>query len=200
MQPDIRPKVGDGSDGSAPSESWLFAQMILGNPIPRIVNPEVSARREREELEQLARSSPAHADKLRRLRATEADGRREREVLEWAAKFSADAAAGLQKLLWQEAEEREAWRRAEQFYEAYLAEGPKWVEGDHPRQPKGAPEGGQWVSKTGRSGAAKSSAPAKVQAAAAPVVVTKEQLPADSRGNWISGTRGNGTFRYNDSA
>jgi hypothetical protein len=34
---------------------------------------------------------------------------------------------------------------------------------------------------------------------AAPVVITKTRLPADARGTWLSGTKGEGIFRYNHS-
>ena len=91
-------KRGDGSDGSAPSESWLFAQAILGHPIPKIVNPETRARQEREELERLAQSSPTHAERLRRLKAADEKARRSRETLEWAAGISTAAEAKLRKL------------------------------------------------------------------------------------------------------
>ncbi|MBI3836670.1 MAG: hypothetical protein HY288_01885 [Planctomycetia bacterium] len=48
-----------------------------------------------------------------------------------------------------EAQEREAWRRAEQFYETHCASLAEWDEADHPRQPKGTPQGGQWAPKGG---------------------------------------------------
>ncbi len=36
------------ADETAPTEAWLFAQAILGKPIPMIVNPKARARAKRE--------------------------------------------------------------------------------------------------------------------------------------------------------
>ena len=63
--------ASDWSDDTAPTESWLFAQAILGKPIPRIVSPEARTRAKREELERLAQFSPRHAR-----RASQAENRR----------------------------------------------------------------------------------------------------------------------------
>ena len=90
--------VADGSDGSPPSEAWLFAQAILGNPIPRIISPEVQARAKRQELENQAQFSPRHAEELRRLQAAEAEARRQRGLLEWAAQISTACESKLRKL------------------------------------------------------------------------------------------------------
>ena len=138
-------KTADIASDSPPSEAWLFAQVILGKPIPRIVSPEARARTKRQELERLAPFSSRHAEELRKLRNAEAEARRERESLEWAAQISTRAEDKLRALRRKEAEEREAWRRSEQFYENYLASMTEWDEVDHPRQPQGTPEGGQWV-------------------------------------------------------
>jgi hypothetical protein len=140
-----------GPDGSPPSEAWLFAQIILGKPIPRIVSPETAARLKRQELESLAEFSPRHAEELRKLDAAEAETRHDREQLEWTAGISTRAEDQLRKLQRQEAEEREAWRRAEQFAEQLL-EG-NWDPSQHPRAPQGQPDGGQWVAKGGGSSA-----------------------------------------------
>jgi hypothetical protein len=56
--------IADGSDGSPPSETWLFAQAVLGKPIHRVLNPEPEARAKRVELERLAQPSPRHAEEL----------------------------------------------------------------------------------------------------------------------------------------
>ncbi|MBI3836669.1 MAG: hypothetical protein HY288_01880 [Planctomycetia bacterium] len=40
-------KTAHVASDSAPSEAWLFAQAILGKPIPRIVSPEAKARAKR---------------------------------------------------------------------------------------------------------------------------------------------------------
>jgi hypothetical protein len=63
---------GDGSDGSPPSEAWLFAQAILGKPLPTIISPEAKARTDREELARLAQFSTRHSEQLRALRSAEA--------------------------------------------------------------------------------------------------------------------------------
>jgi hypothetical protein len=82
MPLNLSKQAEDGSDGAPPSEAWLFAQAILGNPIPRIVSPEAKARAEREELERLAQFSSRHAQELRRLQTAEAEARRKRELLD----------------------------------------------------------------------------------------------------------------------
>ena len=126
----------DLSDDSPPSEAWLFAQVILGRPIPRMVPLEVRAKARREELERLALFSSRHAQELRDLQAAEAEARRDRELLEWAAGISTRAEAQLRALQRREAEQREAGRRAEQLYESYLASLIEWNEADHPRAPR----------------------------------------------------------------
>jgi hypothetical protein len=160
---------GDGSDGRAPTEAWLFAQAVRGKPIPKIVRPEVLASAKRAELERLAQFSSRHAKELRSLQYAEAEARHDRELLEWAAQISTKCADELRALQRQEAEEAEAWRRAERFVEKlqegasetrqsrrrleqhnqpYLSEIVEW-NADQPRQPKGTPEGGQWAPKGG---------------------------------------------------
>lgn len=148
----------DESDVTAPSETWLFAQAILGNPVPRIASPEATAKAKRAELERFARSSPRHAEALRALDAAEAKARRDRELLEWAAGISTRAAEELRALQRKEELEREAWRRDERFYETLGADFVEWNETDHPRHPKGTTVGGQFAPKGGGG-----SAPAAAQ-------------------------------------
>jgi hypothetical protein len=169
MNRDCRTDSGMPTDDSPPSEAWLFAQAILGKPIPRIVSARARAKAKREELKRLAEYSSRHAADLRQLEAAEAQARQDRETLEWAAQICDFAAGKLRAIERKEAEEREAWRRAEQ-YVATLLEGTsearqpqagleqrdesslsKIVEWDpnQPRQPKGTPVGGQWASKGG---------------------------------------------------
>ena len=142
--------AGDGSDGSPPTEAWLFAQAILGKTVPRIVSPEAKARANREELERLAEYSSRHAEELRRLQATEAEARHDRELLEWAAQISTRAEEKLRALQRKEAQERAGWRRAEQFAELLL-EG-SWDSSQHPRG--GYPQNRGWWSPAGESGGA----------------------------------------------
>ena len=145
-------KPAEVADDTPPSETWLFAQLMLGQPIPRIVSPQAKAKAHREELERLSRFSSRHAEELRKLESAEAEARRDRERWEWAARISTRAAEELRALQRKEAEEREGWRRAEQFYEAYRAGMIEWNETDHPRQPKGTPVGGQFAANGGGGG------------------------------------------------
>jgi hypothetical protein len=151
MHRNLRKQPVDGSDGSPPSEAWLFAQAILGNPIPRVVSPEARSRAEHEELQRLAPFSSRHAEELRRRQAAESEARHDREVLEWSAQISTEAADNLRALRCKEAEEREACRRGEQFAETLLES--DWDPSQHPRAPKGQPDGGQWIGQGGASSA-----------------------------------------------
>ena len=99
-------------DEKAPTEAWLFAQAILGKPIPKIVSPETRARAKREELERLAQFYSHHAEELHSLQRAAAEARHDREVLEFAAKISTRAEAKLAAIVRKETEQREAWRRA----------------------------------------------------------------------------------------
>src|SRR4051812_44288757 len=92
-----------------PSEAWLFAQAILGRPIPRIQTPEAVARQKRSELERLAPFSSEHAKELLHLQTTEAETSRKRELLEWTAQFSSRAEDELRAIKRKEAEHRDAW-------------------------------------------------------------------------------------------
>jgi len=149
-------KTAGGASDSPPSEAWLFAQAILGKPVPNPYQARDDARVERERLEWLAQISPRHAGQLRRLQSAEAEARRQRELLEWLAQISTEHEAKLRTLLRKEVEAQEVQDRHEQFYEAYSGRINEWAEVDHPRQPKGTPEGGQWVAKGGGSGGARS--------------------------------------------
>jgi hypothetical protein len=160
VQP-FRSNSDDPLEERAPTEASLFALALYGKPMPAIIRPEVRARARREELERLARFSSHHADELRRLEKAEHEARHERELLEFAAKISDRAAAKLNAILRNEAEEREAWRRAEEFvarlHASQEAERREqrtrhslteaWNEADHPRQPAGTRQGGEWASK-----------------------------------------------------
>ena len=103
---------------------------------------------ERELLEWAASFSPRAEEKLRRLQCAEAKARVDREQLEWLAAISERHERKLRELLRKEAQEREAQERSRRLAEA------KWVAADHPRQPKGIPEGGEWIAKDGGGGAA----------------------------------------------
>ena len=143
---------GFSSNEPAPTEAWLFAQLIRGEHIPPIVNPEARAKAKREELERLAQFSSHHAGELSRIKVAEAEARREREALEWAAQISTRAEEKLRALQQREAEERTAWRRAEAFYERHVASVTEWNPSQL-RVPAGSPQGGQWSKGGGGGGA-----------------------------------------------
>jgi hypothetical protein len=164
----------DGSDGSVPSEARLFAQALLGKPIPRIVSPESKARADCEELERLAQFSTRHAQELHRLQATEAQALHDREVLEFAAQISTQAAGKLRANERKEVEEREAWRRAELFAESLLED--NWDPSKHPRL-GGPPNAGWWV--TTRGGAQGTETGGRRMIAATPAIhTTSKGIPA----------------------
>ena len=92
MDRNHRPAPVAPLDESPPSEAWLFAQLVLGKPIPRVISPQARARAKAPELERLAPYSSRHADELRQLKAAEAKAAHDREVLQWAAGISTTAA------------------------------------------------------------------------------------------------------------
>jgi len=100
-----------------PTEAWLFAQELLGNPVPRIAPAVAEARRQRAELEWLASFSTRHEEELQRLRSAEAAARADRELLEFLADISTEYEDKLRSLLREEAELREAQERVERFHQ-----------------------------------------------------------------------------------
>ncbi len=146
MAHDFRKGPVDGADCSPPSEAWLFAQALLGKPVPSASATQADARAEREQLEWLAHISPRHQQELQRLRGAEAEARRQREQLEWLATISEEHEYKLHTLLSEEAEALEGQRRAEQFAEMLL-EGD-WDPSKHPRL-GGPPNAGWWASSGG---------------------------------------------------
>ena len=107
------------------------------------------ARAERDLLEWLAQISTEHEAQLRKLQTAEAEACHQRELLEWLAQISTEHAAKLRRLRVEEYEAQEAQQRWEQYYQDYSATITEWNEVDHPRQPKGTPDGGQWVGTGG---------------------------------------------------
>ncbi len=144
-------KTRDVAGVSQPSEGWLFAQAILGRPIPRMMPPEAQAKAQREELGRLARFSYRQAKELRELQSAEANARRDRELLEWAAQISAEAEDKLRAIQQIEARDSRTWHAIERFTESDSLV-VEWNEADHPRAPKGTPIGGQWINKGGGGG------------------------------------------------
>lgn len=144
-------RITDIAGDSPPGEAWLFAQAILGRPIPRFIRPEGTAKAQREELGRLAQFSFRPAMELRGLQAAEPEARHHRELLEWAAQISTEAKDKLRALQQNEAQDRDAWRNLEQFGGANSAV-TEWNEADHPRAPKETSIGGQWIPKGGGGG------------------------------------------------
>ena len=141
----------DDSNKSTRSEAWLFAQAILGKPIPNPSALAGQAKIEREQLEWLAEISTRHQAQLPQVRAAEAQARHDRESLEWLALISDRHERQLRDLLREEAEEREAQWQCERFTKVRHAQEAQWNPDDHPRRPKGE-GGGQWVAKGGGGG------------------------------------------------
>ena len=108
------------------------------------------ANRERELLEWAASFSSRAAADLRRLKWAESEARakrqHERELLEFLTWFSEKHERELCELLREEAEERESQERSWQLAGDQATQ-EEWVEADHPRQPAGTPEGGEWIPK-----------------------------------------------------
>ncbi|HEV3137106.1 MAG TPA: hypothetical protein VGZ26_04365, partial [Pirellulales bacterium] len=140
-------------EGYATCEADLFAGFVLGKGVLPIFNPEVEARAKRERLEELAPLSPRHAAELRALLEADAEAKHERELLEFAAQISTRHEAILRSIRFAEAEAREKLQSMEDFAETLRALEAGWDPIDHPRAPKGQPDGGQWVDKDGGGGA-----------------------------------------------
>ena len=138
-----------------PTEAWLFAQELLGNPVPRVGPAAAEARRQRAELEWLASFSTRHEEELQRLRSAEVAARADRELLEFLADISTEHEDKLREVLWEEAELREAQERVERFHQrqrgdiSHVQEAG-WDASKHPRRGS-APNAGWWAS-TGSAG------------------------------------------------
>lgn len=79
--------AADSASGLSLSESWLFVQSLLGNPIPDPTATANRARAEREHLEWLAQISDEHEAKLRSILREETEAR---ELLRRRERFSED--------------------------------------------------------------------------------------------------------------
>ena len=164
-------------DGDAPpSETWLFAQALLGKPIPDPAAKAKQARAERERLEWLAQISTEHEAQLRKLQSAEAEARHQRELLEWLAQISTEHEAKLRRLKVEEYEAQEAQQRWEQCYQDYSATITEWNEVDHPRRGYG-PHPGAWVGKGGSGGSSTGQSPTFLDA-----VIRRNQAIADLTG------------------
>ena len=140
------------SDGSPPSAAWLFAQAILGNPIP---NPYAAAERR----------SPKNAESwsgwppsCRGTRFSCADCKATRPKPAASATSSSGwprspiGTSGNWHAAREEADRDKAQRTWERFYEDYRTGLTEQWNPNQPRQPKGTPVGGQWAPKGGGGG------------------------------------------------
>jgi hypothetical protein len=84
----FRKQPADGSDASPPSEAWLFAQAVLGKPVPSPFRAEAEARARREHQEWLAQISPEDARQVRGQLSEEAEAKAQQELLEWVGEIS----------------------------------------------------------------------------------------------------------------
>ena len=165
MNHDSRIGAAGATGSSSPSEAWLFAQALLGNSVPSPRTAQADASAERDQLERLAGISDRHADELSRLQSSEAEARRQRAQLEWLAGISTRHEEELRRVQAAEAQARQAQARREQFVRESNLREAEWHEADHPRQSKGVPTGGQWVSKGGGGASGGSVSGSKFQAA-----------------------------------
>jgi hypothetical protein len=198
MGQDFRGRIGEGQNKPSSEEVRRFAYELLGKPMPSESRAGTEARAEREHLQWLASIAPAHESRLRELSRAATDARAKREQLEWLAQISTRHESELRQVLKEEAEARERLGLGDNH--SQVEEG-EWDPGKHPRTGS-APNPGWFAYTDGEGGGASGEArQASVpSSAAAQPPVTKAQLPAERRGTWVSGTKGEGVFRYNDSA
>ncbi|MGD9722012.1 MAG: AHH domain-containing protein [Pirellulales bacterium] len=134
-----------------PDEAWVFAQTLLGRPIPSPSAVRAEARAKREQLAWLASISRRHEqqlhDELSRRSATIED----RERLEWLASFSPRHERERRRLQAAEAEVREARARYERLVEDLSVQEADWDPSKHPRLGR-PPNAGWFASKGGASG------------------------------------------------
>ena len=152
-----------------PSDSWIFAQLLLGKPLPRIVTPQIRETAKLAEMVRLLGNSSRQAEELLGMEAAEPDALCRRELLEWSATISTRAEDELLALRCKESEEREARRRISRLFENPSDRIIEWQEADHPRELKGTTKGGQFAPKGGGGGSGGS--PSKP--------TTSRRIPAD---------------------
>jgi len=95
-----------GAAASPPSAAWLFAQAVLGNPLPSPAAAEAEARAKREQYEFLAAIAPERARELRGQLCPEVDARANRELLEFLEQIAPERAHELRDRLREEADPR----------------------------------------------------------------------------------------------
>ncbi len=183
MDRNFRKEAGvEGAGASPPSEAWLFAQALLGKPVPSPCVAEADARAEREHLAWLASISPQHERQLRSLLSKEAEARAQRELLEWLATISPRHESQLRSLLVSEAQVRDAQERMQWLAEGSHAQEAQW---DPSKHPHGAfPQNRGWWSPTGGAGG---SGGGKQSPSFFDAVIRRNQAVADLTGGTTPG-------------
>jgi hypothetical protein len=143
--------VPERAGASPPSEAWLFAQAVLGNPVPSASAAEADARAKREQFEFLAAIAPERARELRGQLSEEAESTAQREQLEWLAAISPRHESQLRSLLRTEAEVSESQEHLSWPAESSDVQEAQWDPAKHPKG--GIPRNRGWWSPTGGSGA-----------------------------------------------
>ena len=136
---------------SQPSEAWLFAQALLGNPIPDPRAAAERARAERERLEWLAQISTEHEGQLRQHACDDGEARRQRQQLEWLAAISDEHERTLLALLRAEALARQSQQPCDGYAGLSALQEQGWDPSKHPRR-GGAPNAGWFASAGGAGG------------------------------------------------
>jgi DNA-directed RNA polymerase subunit F len=161
-----------GAGASPPSEAWLFAQALLGKPVPSASSAQADARAKREHLEWLAQISPEDARRVRGQLSEEAEARAQRKQLEWLAAISPEHERKLRSLL--QAEASETHERLKWLSEDAAVHEAQWDPAKHPRL-AGPPNPGWWATTGGSGGGSSRLDPGDVEGE--PPVVDKRNAP-----------------------
>jgi hypothetical protein len=146
----FRPREPVGNLGDTPSETWRFAQALLGEP-PRS-GPQAAddARARLELLQWVAQIAPERDQVLRERERAEAQAAATREQLEWLASFSPRHERELERLRAAEAQAALVQSRVAVLNQEQELLEAGWDPGKHPRR-GGAPNAG-WFARTGGRG------------------------------------------------
>lgn len=181
-------RASDAANASPPSEAWLFAQAILGNPVPDAARAASDARAAQERRDWADAVAPDR-DRSNDPPADVSAASKPSEAWLFAQEILGKPVIDRQELL--------------QFVADItgVSEGA-WDPSKHPRG--GFSQNRGWWSPTGGADAAGNIEPNEGKSSGSPAAspqapATKPQLPADHRGSWIKGTKGDGVFRYNNS-
>ncbi len=161
-----------GAGASPPSEAWLFAQALLGKPVPSTSSAQADARAKREHLEWLAQISPEDARRVRGQLSEEAEARAQRKQLEWLAAISPEHERKLRSLL--QAEASETHERLKWLSEDAAVHEAQWDPAKHPRL-AGPPNPGWWATTGGLGAGSSRLDPSGIESE--PPVVDKHNAP-----------------------